>query len=204
MAKLFIRGRGAFMEVFEAKTFNGEGKPAFSMAVILDPDTAEGKASIAAIEEEQKVVAIAKWGESVVKVKTKTGEVSKPKWQAVLDEIEKNDKLALHDGDKKSAYDGYPGNQFINTRNEVRPLLIDRNRQSVTKADGLIYSGAYYVVQIELWAQDNSYGKRINATLKGVQFLRPGDAFSGGTPSAEADEFEELGDIGAEDEESLV
>jgi len=197
MGKFFINDvRGAFMEVFEPKAFNGEGKPAFSMACIIDPDTEVGKKNIARIEAEQKAVAIAKWGEGEVSVKTKTGTVKMPKWQAVFDEIEKNDKLALHDGDKKSAYDGYPGNVFVNLRNETRPLVIDRQRLPVTMADGLVYSGAYYNVQLELWAQDNSYGKRINATLKGVQYFRPGDAFAGGTPPAEADEFEDLSDDG--------
>lgn len=49
---------------------------------------------------------------------------------------------------------------------------------------------------IELWAQDNKqFGKRINAQLRGVQFLRDGDAFAAGSPASE-DEFEDLGDQG--------
>ena len=34
---------------------------------------------------------------------------------------------------------------------------------------------------VELWAQDNNYGKRINASLAGVQFAKDGEAFAGGT-----------------------
>jgi hypothetical protein len=44
---------------------------------------------------------------------------------------------------------------------------------------------------VEIWAQDNNYGKRINASLKGVQFVRDGDAFAGGG-AASPDEFEDL------------
>jgi hypothetical protein len=47
------------------------------------------------------------------------------------------------------------------------------------------------VAIVELWAQDNSWGKRINATLKGVQFYQDGEAFAGGV-SASADDFEDL------------
>ena len=53
---------------------------------------------------------------------------------------------------------------------------------------------------IELWCQDNAYGKRINATLRGVQFLKDGEAFAGGG-SASADEFD---DLGVDDEEEAL
>ena len=42
-------------------------------------------------------------------------------------------------------------------------------------------------VSLELWAQDNNYGKRVNATLMGVQFFRDGDAFAGGGVASEED-----------------
>ena len=44
---------------------------------------------------------------------------------------------------------------------------------------------------IELWAQDNSFGKRVNASLRGVQFLKDGDAFAGGGAASD-DEFDDL------------
>lgn len=40
---------------------------------------------------------------------------------------------------------------------------------------------------IDVWAQDNNFGKRINASLGGVQFLRDGDAFAGGGVASEED-----------------
>lgn len=33
------------------------------------------------------------------------------------------------------------------------------------EADGLVYSGCYVNARIELWAQDNANGKRVNAKL---------------------------------------
>ncbi len=59
-------------------------------------------------------------------------------------------------------------------------------------ADGKPYSGCYVNGIVDIWAQDNGFGRRLNATLKGVQFVKDGDAFSGGT-AVSADAFDDLG-----------
>lgn len=48
---------------------------------------------------------------------------------------------------------------------------------------------------------DNNFGKRINASLGGVQFYRDGDAFAGGGVASE-DDFDDVSE-GA-DAESLI
>lgn len=175
--------RGAFLTLFEAKTVNGEGEPAYSGSFLIDPNTAEGKALVEKIDAAIVEVAKAKWG---------------AKADAILTAMRKNNKLALQDGDAKADYDGFAGNMFVSTRSKVRPLVIDRDKTPLTAADGRVYSGCYVNAQIELWAQDNSYGKRINAQLKGVQFNRDGDAFGGGGTPASADDF---GDLGVDNED---
>ena len=55
-------------------------------------------------------------------------------------------------------------------------------------AQKYIYSGCYVDCSVEIWAQDNQYGQRVNAQLRGVMFVRDGDAFGAGG-SASADEF---------------
>jgi len=107
----------------------------------------------------------------------------------------------LHDGDAKAEYEGFEGNKFVSARAKVRPTVFDQQRQELSEADGKPYSGCYVNASIELWAQDNSFGKRINAQLRGVQFLRDGDAFAGGSRPADADEFDE---IAAPDEDPLT
>jgi hypothetical protein len=57
--------------------------------------------------------------------------------------------------------------------------------------DGTLYSGCYVVVHVNIWAQDNQFGKRINCGLLGVQFYKDGEAFSGGRISS-VDEFDEI------------
>ena len=104
-------------------------------------------------------------------------------------------------------YGGFEGMFHLNSsraEDKGRPLVIDQNKSPLTAQDGKPYSGCYVNATIELWAQDNSWGKRINATLQAVQFVRDGDAFSGGSvPSA--DDFDDIadgataGDVGADD-----
>jgi hypothetical protein len=186
--------RGAFLELFEAKTVNGEGDPAFSGAWLIDPNTPEGAENIRIVEEAEMAVAKEKWG---------------AKGEAILAQIRKNNKAALNDGDLKASYAGYEGMKFVNSRSKTRPLILarkvpgDGGKTPITAVDGIAYSGAYYNTTLELWAQDNSYGKRINASLKGAQFFRDGDAFTGGGTPATEDDFEDLGDTG-EDGNDLV
>jgi hypothetical protein len=174
--------RGAFLQLFEAKTVNGEGEPAYSGAFLIDP--VAQKALVDEINAKIDEVAAAKWG---------------AKAAGVLTAMRKADKAALHDGDVKADYDGFPGMLYVSTRSKVRPLVIDRDRTPLTAADGRVYSGCFVNAQIELWAQDNSYGKRVNAQLKGVQFVKDGDAFGGGGTPANADDFGDLGVDNADD-----
>lgn len=123
--------------------------------------------------------------------------IAAEKWTAkavaTLKAIKVADKTCLHDGDAKPEWEGFEGNLYVSASNKVRPSAFNFDRTELSEADGVIYSGCMVNVNIELWAQDNDYGKRINATLRGVQFCGDNDAFSGGATAADADEFDELG-----------
>jgi len=164
--------RLAFPVLFEAKTVNGEGKPAFSATFLLDPAEAQVQTINQAIEQ----VAKDKWG---------------TKAEAVLKQMRAQDKTALHDGDLKANYEGFAGNLYISARSATRPLVIAADKTPLAEADGKPYAGCYVNASVELWAQDNNYGKRVNASLRGVQYLRDGDAFAGGGAASE-DEFDDL------------
>lgn len=164
--------RLAFPVLFEAKTVNGEGKPAFSASFLLDPADPQVKALNQAIEQ----VAKDKWG---------------AKAEAILKQMRAQDKVALHDGDLKANYDGFPGNLYVSARSATRPLVIDKDKSPLTEQDGKPYAGCFVNASIELWPQDNNYGKRVNASLRGVQFFRDGDAFAGGGVASE-DEFDDI------------
>ena len=175
--------RLAFPALFEAKTVNGEGKPAFSAAFIFAKNHPQKKEIDAAIVE----VATEKWG---------------AKAEGHLKTLKASGKALIGDGDVKAEYDGYAGNLFISARNETRPLIVDKDKTPLTAADGKPYAGCYVIASLDIWAQDNKYGKRINASLRGVQFYADGDAFAGGGAADESD-FDDLSD-GIDDDSDLA
>lgn len=175
--------RLAFPSLFKATAPKGGGEPAFSASFLMPPTHKQ----VAELKAACKKLAMDKWG---------------AKGDAIYKALDAAGKLCLHDGNTKSDYEGFADNLFVSTRSKTRPTTFDQNREPVDQESGTLYSGCYVNASIELWAQDNSFGKRINAQLRGVQFVRKGDAFAGGSVPADADEFpEELGTEGAEEED---
>ena len=60
-----------------------------------------------------------------------------------------------------------------------RPDVLNRDRSRVNEEDDIVYAGCYVNVLIRPWAQNNKFGKRINANLLAVQFVKDGERFSG-------------------------
>lgn len=108
------------------------------------------------------------------------------------------DKICLKDGDEIE-YDGYAGCMSIKASTPKRPLVIDKDKSPLTDEDNRIYSGCYVNAIIELWAQDNPFGKRVNCNLMGVQFAGDGQPFGDIGKSASVDEFDLI-----EDDENIV
>lgn len=184
--------RLAFPNLFEARAASEAAQPKFSAAFIFPPDH---------VGLDVKTSPDAGWkpvdgsaAEAITKLMLK---LAKDKWagkaEAIVKQLKASDKLALHDGDVKAQYAGYEGNLFINANNALRPRLVDRDGSPVSFADNKLYSGAYVNAIIELWAQDNKHGKRINGSLLGVQFSRDGERLAGGMVASE-DDFEALPD----------
>lgn len=165
--------RMSFPNLFEAKAPPQPGGKAKFSAAFVFPRT---HAQMGELQKLVLDVATAKWG-------AKTDEVLKA--------LKASDKLCVHDGDAKADTDGYAGNLFINASNDLRPTVVDGNRAPITAADGKVYAGCYVNAIIQVWAQDNQFGKRVNASLLGVQFLKDGERLAGGGVAA-ADDFEEI------------
>lgn len=165
--------RSAFNEYFTPKGFQDNAKLEYSGAFLFAPNHPQVGELYATMQK----VAQEKWGADAPKV---------------YNLMRQKDHLAVHDGSLKPDLDGYAGMLYINARNKARPLVVDIDgRTPLAASDGRPYSGCYVNVVIEFWAQDNSFGKKINASLKGVQFLRDGDAFSGGGV-ASVNDFEDM------------
>ena len=107
--------------------------------------------------------------------------------EAVIGKLQKDelkgkvasDKICLKDGDEMDRPE-YAGKMTIKASTKKRPLVINRDKSAISEDDNIIYAGCYVNGIVTLWAQNNQYGKRINAQLDGVQFVRDGDPFGDG------------------------
>lgn len=133
----------------------------------------------------------------VKQIKEEMRRIAKEKWG---DDVPSNIKLCLRDGSEKEM-DGFGSSTvFFNASNSKRPGVFDRDRTPLVAEDGRPYAGCYVNAVVEFWAQDNKYGKRINASLSGLQFSKDGDSFGGGARSANADDFDDVSDDGDDDD----
>lgn len=167
-----INVRIAFPQLFEPKQVGGTGKAAFSASFLMEKDDVNFETVMAALKQ----VAAEKWGNEAMNM---------------LRNLLAGDKLCLHDGDSKPDYEGFSGNWYVSARSYTRPKVVHQNKTAITEADGVIYPGCRVTAVIDIWAQDNKFGKRINAGLGGVQFRADDDAFASGSPVSD-DEFEDL------------
>ena len=167
--------RLSFPDLFEATQFQGTGPFNYGASFLFAPDHPAAKI----VDDAIKAVAAEKWA---------------AKAAATLKTIANNSqKICYYEGDTK-AYEGYEGNMALSAKrsqDKGRPLILDTNKQPLTAADGKPYGGCYVDAVIEIWPQDNQYGKGMRATLNGVQFRRDGDRFTAGEPATE-DDFEDL------------
>jgi hypothetical protein len=89
-----------------------------------------------------------------------------------------NDKLFLQDGANSGKAE--MENCFVISASEDKaPDVINRDKSRINEDDDIVYSGCYVNVLIRPWKQANKFGKRVNANLLAVQFVRDGERFSG-------------------------
>lgn len=157
-----------------------------------------------AINKAFAAVKTAKWGD-------------KEKWPKI-----KADRLCWRDGDEES-WDGYAGCFYISASSRpkkgadimsARPVVVTNRKdakgnwiEAQPGGQGAPYSGCYVNATIDVWAQDDpKYGKRLNAGLRAVQFLKDGEAF-GMTRTNPNEDFEDdmVGSEGSlEDEDDII
>jgi hypothetical protein len=192
MAKVKLQGvRLSFPDLFEAVQYEGQGPFKYRASFLFEPNSDSHKALLAAMKE----VAEEAW---------------KDKAKSILAKADDDSKLRfIIDGNKKE-YDGYKDMLAISaTRDQAkgRPMVLNKKPKNpdgtpnfVTQTDGVVYGGCYVNATVELWAQNNKYGKTIRAQLLAVQFVKDGDAFGGGSAKGSPDDFEDLSDTGEDDD----
>jgi hypothetical protein len=187
MAELKIKNvRLSFPDLFEAKQYQGQGPFNYGATFLVEPNSENDKL----IRAEITRVAKAAWPKT---------------WEKDLSALIANPmKTAYVSGDTKT-YDGYAGMMALTgkrNQDSGRPVVVNRRGAPVQPGDdGTPYGGCYVNAAVEIWAQDNNYGKGVRCTLVGVMFAKDGDSF-GGTKPADANVFADL--VCEEEEEALV
>lgn len=132
-------------------------------------------------------------------------EVARGEWdkqaETVIKSLKNTDFICLRDGENKPDREEVQGSFFLAASNRKRPTTLNRDRSPVTEEDGIIYSGCYVNIKVEVYAyvEPEMKKKMIPASLLGVQFVKDGDAFAGGAKVASADEFDDISNTGEAD-----
>lgn len=169
-----IKARLSYPALFTAKAIEEGKKAKFSANFILDKD--ENADQIKNIEK------------LIQRVK--------------LDFFKKEVKLknkCLREGDEDAYEDkaGYGEDKMVLIASSVqRPVTVDRRRNPVAEADGVLYAGCYVNALVRLFAYDHpTGGKGVSAELLAVQFVENGESFGASSVDVEK-EFDDLGDEG--------
>jgi hypothetical protein len=156
--------RLSYAHLFKAKKFDKDSDaPAkYQTRGIIDPDSKIGEINVNLIEDAIDDVIEAKWGKRPTKLK--------------------DDKLFAKYSDRDEEDPDMRDMYIISASNERKPLCLDRDGEDVVESDDVLYSGMYADVIVTVWAQDNKYGQRVNASLEGVKERGEGARLSGGAP----------------------
>ena len=168
----------AFPALAEPQSF-GEGEPAYGAKFPIKPDSQHQKL----IEEAMLAEATEAWkdkGKSVLDMLTEDGKV------AFVRKVYRSKKTG-------EPYQGFEGQHYLSARNaKNQPTVFDEYGEPVegkANIERQAFSGAVVNASVEIWAQDNKWGRRINCSLRGVMLTGEGENFGGGSAPASSDEF---------------
>ncbi len=166
MTKMMLKNvRLSFPSLFHKASFDGnEGK--FESTLLIDKS-----------DKKTKDVIDAAIAEAITEAKVKVP----------------SDKRCLKDGDE-SDYDGYEGHWSFKAASSKRPTVIDRDKTPIIEADEKVYAGCYVNAVVDIWIQNNKFGKRVNANLYGIQFVKDGEPFGLGATDV-TESFDDLDDL---------
>jgi hypothetical protein len=182
----------AFPALAEPQAF-GEGEPAYG-----------AKFPIKVNSEQQKAIEAAMLAEAT--------EAWKDKADSVLSMLTEDGKVCFTKKvyrSKKTGepYQGFDGTHYLSARNaKTQPTVFNEYGDELTSKGDIeakAFSGALVNASVEIWAQDNKWGRRINCSLRGVMLTGQGENFGGGSSPASADEFAGMAKAKAEAEDLL-
>ena len=166
--------RLSFADIWQPKAFNPGSPLKYSCNFLLDKETQ---------------------GDQIKAIQNKISEAANDYFN---NKPPKGMPRCLGDGENKS-YDGYEGHMFVSASSVRRPEIVNRDKSELVELDEKPYSGCYVNAVIGLWVQDNQFGKRVNANLDLIQFVKDGERFGGGGGGNPADLLDDIEDETAAD-----
>lgn len=117
----------------------------------------------------------------------------------MYDALKAKHMLCLKEGSvMKPGEEAYKGKLFIAGNAKKRFTIVGPDRAPVASTDPFApYSGCYGNGIVQVWSQDNSWGKRVNSQVMGVQFAEHGESLGGGRV-ASPDDFGVVNTAGAD------
>lgn len=166
-------------ELFEAKEFDGDGKPKFRAVLLIDK---KDKAALATLKAAQSEAA------------------EEGKSKVFGGKVPSNLKSIIHDGDDEA--EQFPERaghwrMSVSSNPKFRPGVVDKNVQPVLDQSE-VYSGVYANVTLTAYAFDRNGNKGVTFGLNNVQVLGYGENLAGGVAASE--EFDAV-DV---DEDDLI
>ena len=155
-------------------------------------------------------------GDLLGQIEEAIAEVAREKWDTkgagVVKMLEEDGKLCLTKKVYKSkktgeAYGGFEGAFYLSARNaSTKPTVFNQYGEELASKSDIekaAYSGSFVNASVDIWAQDNQWGRRINCTLRGLMTTGEGDNLGGGSAPASADDFAEMAKPKADAEDLL-
>lgn len=182
----------SFPALAEPQSF-GEGEPAYGAKFPIKPNSEHQK------QLEEAILAEAKeqWkdkADSVVNMLIEDGKV------AFVKKVYRSKKTG-------EPYAGFEGAHYLSSRNaKTQPTVFNEYGEQLTSKGDIerkAYSGAIVNASLEIWAQDNKWGRRINCTLRGVMLTGEGENIGGASAPASADDFAGMAKAKADAEDVL-
>ena len=169
---IFKNVRLSYPALFKPRAFDEKAKPKYQATALMNKT--EHADLIAKVKATMQAVAEEKWG---------------------VGKVPKTVKYCLHDGNEKPDTEGYgPDVMYVGIASDRKIPVVDRAGIPLLEESGKPYAGCYVNISANLWAQDNAYGRRVNAGLRAIQFVADGDSFGAAPvdPSQEFDPIEEV------------
>lgn len=172
--------RTSYLYVFQPYT-GKDGKKNFTSHLIFGPDHPQFPAIVAMIKQ----AAANEFG---------------AEWEVIYEQLKAQDKLCLHKGSiNKPGVEAYAGKLFISANRKFDdgpPRIVhpDTTKPDITSASVKFapYSGCIANAVVRFWAQNNEWGKRVNAQLMGLQWAADDKKLSSGGGVASKDEFKRV------------